>query len=713
MGQTPDSLNRDKAFRDNVHDYIRIPDVIVHEIIDTPLFQRLRSVEQTSMRSLFPAARHDRFVHSLGTYYLGCIAFDRLVRNSRQPGALDHLADEEGPDFRIDEHLRRRRLLFTLACLLHDCAHAPFSHTFERYYDTCLTEDGKPRLNEELKVEYAGDPDFLGDFATALRLDAPKPHERMSALMVRRYFRRGIELVFEHERLGEVTETDFALIARMIMGCTFEARPTPLRSFDDCLIRLLHSPTIDVDGLDYSTRDTVNSGVNNASIDYDRLLGSLCAVEASHFPDVALSGASFGGVFAAETELLPEPGKRYLKFESFVSFTGSATFTFESADDALEFHKWVGEGKLTANPAGQPSDVTLRDVCLQPPLPGHKITHLVLNDPSNIVLCEWSGTIRGTVLRSPEFVSSHISTMSSPPERRYAPAFDKVAVSVLEGALSARNHLYRTIYAHPQVVYRSNFLMHHLLRLSAKYLSLNEWAEDAREGRLPSDGQGLDGHAEEDRDVERAIGRILGLDGYFDCQNGGGRAPGDRWHFDKSDDNDILALFKWVYLDNHARGEGARNEDIERHFTEFFSRRGRSPLWKSHEEYRHFLSVHREKIHGEPGFDQLRKALASPGRMDYLFINASEGLPKDKGEETGGEVSAERALLACCEEEGYRDLLAIKAFRSFKSIADGPVFIRFSDDVERFRDVAGPLPASAKGSFIYLYYGGTVDPTEA
>ena len=66
---------KNKLFRDSIHGYIEIPEVIVSEIIDTPVFQRLRRIEQTSMRALYPSAHHDRFVHSLGVFHLGKMAY--------------------------------------------------------------------------------------------------------------------------------------------------------------------------------------------------------------------------------------------------------------------------------------------------------------------------------------------------------------------------------------------------------------------------------------------------------------------------------------------------------------------------------------------------------------------------------------------------------------------------------------------------------------
>lgn len=53
-----------KLFKDTVHGYIRIPKRYCDLLIDTPHFQRLRRIEQTSIRSLYPCARHDRFAHS-------------------------------------------------------------------------------------------------------------------------------------------------------------------------------------------------------------------------------------------------------------------------------------------------------------------------------------------------------------------------------------------------------------------------------------------------------------------------------------------------------------------------------------------------------------------------------------------------------------------------------------------------------------------------
>ena len=69
-----------KVFKDPVHGYISVDEDIVDLIIDSKYFQRLRRIEQTSMRCVYPSARHDRFAHSLGTYYLAKVATNAVKK---------------------------------------------------------------------------------------------------------------------------------------------------------------------------------------------------------------------------------------------------------------------------------------------------------------------------------------------------------------------------------------------------------------------------------------------------------------------------------------------------------------------------------------------------------------------------------------------------------------------------------------------------------
>ena len=60
-----------KRFKDPIYGYIAVERSLIDNIIDTAGFQRLRNIIQTSYSPLYSSAVHNRFVHSLGVYYLG------------------------------------------------------------------------------------------------------------------------------------------------------------------------------------------------------------------------------------------------------------------------------------------------------------------------------------------------------------------------------------------------------------------------------------------------------------------------------------------------------------------------------------------------------------------------------------------------------------------------------------------------------------------
>ncbi len=67
-----------KQFKDPIYGYIEIDGQIVIGVIDTPAFQRLKDIRQTSYTPLYPAAYHNRYVHSLGVYHLGLISYHAI-----------------------------------------------------------------------------------------------------------------------------------------------------------------------------------------------------------------------------------------------------------------------------------------------------------------------------------------------------------------------------------------------------------------------------------------------------------------------------------------------------------------------------------------------------------------------------------------------------------------------------------------------------------
>ncbi len=263
-----------KKFKDPLYDYIEIDNKIVSEIIDSPSFQRLKDIRQTSYTPLFPAAYHNRYVHSLGVYHLGCLAF-----RSIQPQLLEY-----GKDTMIGEKIGEIKKTFELACLLHDVGHAPFSHTGEKYY-----LDERDSLYITLK-ECVNAKKFSDDF-DALGTKKPAPHECMSCVVGLRVYSN----CFENEEQRD-------LFSRCIIGMpiTFnEEEPTISKHIKEiekrevkfkreqyflkkrevellnCVISLLNSSIIDVDRLDYIIRDSATIGFKNAQVDYIRLLDGL------------------------------------------------------------------------------------------------------------------------------------------------------------------------------------------------------------------------------------------------------------------------------------------------------------------------------------------------------------------------------------------------------------------------------------------------------
>ena len=235
-----------KVIRDPIYGYISIPTKYIANFVDNQIFQRLRRIEQTSMRALYPSAHHDRFAHSLGVYYLGQLAFSNLKKNS-----FEFLKD-------YDLNWELIQNSFEIACLLHDCGHSPFSHTFEHYY--VFGQEGQ-NVSQRLNSFFSTDPSFSQDIKKA----SPAPHEKISALVVLEKFYDAIEDVGGNPKL----------VARMIMGVQYRKNRDFEEAFFNCFIRLLNGAVIDVDSLDYIQRDSWASGVNNVSIDYERLLRAL------------------------------------------------------------------------------------------------------------------------------------------------------------------------------------------------------------------------------------------------------------------------------------------------------------------------------------------------------------------------------------------------------------------------------------------------------
>jgi len=198
-------MRRFEVIRDPLWDNITL-DGPALALLDTAAVQRLRYVRQLGHAFLvYPGATHSRFEHALGAYHLTRRAL--LALEAR--GELQAVSDED-------------QLSVTLAALLHDIGHYPFSHALEE----------------------AG---FLS-------------HEAQGAARLR-----------EGELGRRLTDQGGAGLIEAI-GALMRGRSTsPLQG--------LISGSLDLDKIDYLCRDSRMCGVPYGLVDVDRLLASLTVVE--------------------------------------------------------------------------------------------------------------------------------------------------------------------------------------------------------------------------------------------------------------------------------------------------------------------------------------------------------------------------------------------------------------------------------------------------
>ena len=106
-------MNEDKIINDPVFGFIKIKRGLLYDIVQHPLFQRLTRINQLGLASVvYPGARHTRFQHSLGAFYL----MTEAVKSLREKGV--YIFDSEAEAVQA-------------AILMHDIGHGPFSHVLE------------------------------------------------------------------------------------------------------------------------------------------------------------------------------------------------------------------------------------------------------------------------------------------------------------------------------------------------------------------------------------------------------------------------------------------------------------------------------------------------------------------------------------------------------------------------------------------------------
>lgn len=186
-------MNKRKIFNDPVHGFITIPHELIFDIIEHPYFQRLRRIKQLGLSDyVYPGAIHTRFHHALGAFHLMRKALSILKIKGHKITEQEELAA-------------------SIAILLHDIGHGPFSHTLENV----LTDKVH---HESISKIYMG--------------------------QLNREFDGQLDMAIE----------------------IFEGR------YKKKFLHQLVSSQLDVDRLDYLTRDSFFTGVSEGAIAYERII---------------------------------------------------------------------------------------------------------------------------------------------------------------------------------------------------------------------------------------------------------------------------------------------------------------------------------------------------------------------------------------------------------------------------------------------------------
>lgn len=232
-----DRLKVVKYINDPVYGGIPITQMEL-EIIDTPIFQRLRGLRQLArVNFVFPGAEHSRYVHSLGVLYIMGLMTDHLFKE----GMLNE-----------DDVVKMR-----VAALLHDIGHYPLSHLGESVYS------------------YIKENEIASGIVVSSGVDDKKPLYEIASSHSKKA---------HHEHLGKyIIENNYAIKAILEKNGldTQEIGLIITGEYGDrnmIYTQLLHS-SLDADRLDYLLRDSYQTGVKYGLVDLQYLVRLLVVAE--------------------------------------------------------------------------------------------------------------------------------------------------------------------------------------------------------------------------------------------------------------------------------------------------------------------------------------------------------------------------------------------------------------------------------------------------
>ncbi len=133
------TANKSKIINDPLHGFLALPSALIYDVIQHPYFQRLRRIRQLGLSEwVYPGATHTRFHHALGALNLTIQAVETLQRKGIE------ITDEEKEGV-------------SLAILLHDIGHGPYSHTLEHTLIRGVQhEEISLQIMQRMNVEFDG-----------------------------------------------------------------------------------------------------------------------------------------------------------------------------------------------------------------------------------------------------------------------------------------------------------------------------------------------------------------------------------------------------------------------------------------------------------------------------------------------------------------------------------------------------------------------------
>jgi len=683
-----------KAIKDSVHGYIKLPSIFYDSFIDTPIFQRLRNIEQTGMRILFPSARHDRFIHSIGTCYLGMKAFESLYNNLCIDGTLETMAIEKN-------FWDRHYLLFSIACLLHDCGHTPFSHSLEYIYN--LERDNTDKYLTKLDKDLA-ESNGSTEFATAVEGTSAKPHEKMSALVVKKYFDnpikvllinifsngiyqgQDIRLLSDEQKSALKTDVvlnaDIDFVMRSILGYKYpENSGNQLNQIKNCFISLLNSSNFDMDSLDYIIRDSQMAGLNNYSIDVDRILNSLTLAKITKFSEVVVSkmkvnNASCNIRVAGNNAELCGNISGCLSASHFHGFISGhvdlrcAGFTMDKMTSFKNGTARFNGGTVNHEIPGcvkAEIDINafINDECevecdlfeARKDFNGN-IRTVRSDSPITINVRQLCGYISGAI--SGEILSSNLVYETDSPKgiETYVLSYSKSSLSVLQNIVNARNYEYLWIYGHHKVAYYSNYLLQEILRTASKVAFRS---------------------SKSDKDLIE----ILNYDTVTNFRNKG------KWSFGLISDSDLMVFAKQVYYQTKKANppKSKASKKLLSLSEEFAHRKYRKSVWKSFAEFNSLFS---------------RLSETQKERLIKFIKNDMTGHLSGTGEYGYINDHYEKEM----NKFGLTDIVWVAADVSIKNPDPQSIYIKMNGGIERFADLVPTIDNNynKKISITYLYY---------